>query len=75
MTTIYVRDVPDEVTATLKQRAAAEGKSLSAYVAGELARLAARPSNDEIVARLRTIDRSAGPTAADIVAELEAGRR
>lgn len=75
MATIYVRDVPDEVTAVLKRRAAAEGKSFSAYVAGELGKLAARPSNEEIVARLRVSDRSQGPSAADIVTELEAARR
>ncbi|MEI2779070.1 MAG: antitoxin [Tetrasphaera sp.] len=75
MATIYVRDVPDEVTAVLKRRAADEGKSFSAYVAGELARLAARPSNQEIVARLRVSDRSGGPSTADIVRELRAGRR
>lgn len=59
----------------LKRRAADEGKSLSAYVAAELAKLAARPSNQEIVARLRASDRSDGPSTADIVKELEEGRR
>lgn len=75
MATIYVRDVPEEVTAILKRRAADEGKSLSAYLAGELARMAARPSNAEVVARLRKIDPSQGPGAADILSELGAGRR
>ena len=36
MTTQYIRDVPDEVAETLKERAAAEGKSLSAYLGAEL---------------------------------------
>ncbi|HRW19486.1 MAG TPA: antitoxin [Dermatophilaceae bacterium] len=75
MATIYVRDVPEDVTAVLKRRAADEGKSFSAYLAGELARLAARPSNQEIVARLRASDRSHGPSTDDIVRELGAGRR
>ena len=75
MPTIYVRDVPEEVTTVLKRRAADEGKSLSAYVAGELTRLAARPLNQELVAKLRAFDRSQGPSTADIVRELEAGRR
>ncbi len=75
MTTLYIRDVSDEVAHTLKGRAAADGKSLSAYVGGELARIAARPTNAEIVARLKARDRSRGPTSDEIVAEVRAGRR
>lgn len=75
MKTLYVRDVPDDVVETLKERAAAEGRSLSAYVATELTRIAARPTNVEVVARLRDRDRSTGPTADEIVAAVEAGRR
>jgi len=75
MKTLYVRDVPDDVVETLKVRAAAEGRSLSAYVATELTRIAARPTNAEVVARLRDRDRSTGPTANEIVAAVEAGRR
>lgn len=75
MTTLYVRDVPPEVTTTLKRRAAAEGKSLSAYVAAELGRIASRPTNAEIVDRLRQLDRSDGPTSTDIVDALEQSRR
>ena len=75
MTTLYVRDVPDEVTQTLKERAAAEGKSLSAFVAAELARIASRPTNAEIVERLRDRDRADGPSAADIVEALHESRR
>ena len=75
MTTLYVRDVPDEVTQTLKERAAAEGKSLSAYVAAELARIAARPTNAQIVARLRDRDRADGPNVTDIVEALHESRR
>jgi hypothetical protein len=50
MPTLYIRDVPDEVVETLKERAAAEGKSLSTYVAGELSKIASRPTNAQIVA-------------------------
>lgn len=75
MKTLYIRDVPDEVAAVLKDRAAAEGKSLSAYVGAELARIAARPTNAEIVARLKERDRSTGPTPDEIVAVVRAGRR
>lgn len=75
MTTLYVRDVPAEVAQTLKERAAAEGKSLSAYVVAELGRIAARPTNAEIVARLRQRDRTEGPSATDIVDALRESRR
>ncbi|SHJ87807.1 hypothetical protein SAMN02745244_03479 [Tessaracoccus bendigoensis DSM 12906] len=75
MTTLYIRDVADDVAATLKERAASEGMSLSAYVAAELAKIAARPTNEQIVARLRARDRSSGPSSDDVVAALQAGRR
>ncbi len=75
MATVYVRDVPDDVSVKLKQRAAAVGTSLSAYVARELVQLASRPFNAELVDRLRALDRSQGPSIADIVSQLEAGRR
>ena len=61
MTTLYIRDVSDDVAETLKERAAAEGKSLSAYVGAELTKIAVRPTNAHIVARLRERDRSAAP--------------
>ena len=75
MATLYVRDVSTEVTETLKERAAAEGKSLSAYVGAELTKLAARPTNAEIVARLKARDRSSGPSTAEIVAAVQSERR
>ena len=75
MTTFYIREVSEEVAETLKQRAAAQGKSLSAYVGAELAKIAARPTNDEIVARLRARDRADGPTTEEIVAAVQADRR
>jgi len=75
MTTLYIREVSEDVAETLKQRAAAQGKSLSAYVGAELAKIAARPTNEEIVARLRARDRSNGPTTDEIVAAVQADRR
>ena len=75
MTTLYIREVSEEVAETLKQRAAAQGKSLSAYVGAELAKIAARPTNEEIVERLRGRDRANGPTTDEIVAAVQADRR
>jgi hypothetical protein len=75
MTTLYIRDVSDEVAKALKERAAQAGMSLSAYVSGELAKIAARPTNAEIVARLKSRDRSNGPSSAEIVEAVQASRR
>ncbi len=72
--TLYIRDVPPEVTDTVKERAAASGQSLSAYVAAALAALAARPSNDEVVARLRTRT-SVDINTSDILVTIEDSRR
>lgn len=74
MATLYIRDVSEEVVDKLRERAAADGKSVSAYVGAELARIASRPTNAEIVAKLKARDRSNGPTSQEIVAAVEAGR-
>lgn len=52
MTNVLVRDIPDEVHAALQRRAEQRGQSLQQYLAGELARLAERPSVDELFARV-----------------------
>jgi antitoxin FitA len=75
VTTLYIRDVSDEVAETLKERAAAFGMSLSAYVGSELTKLASRPTNAEIVQRLKTRSRSAGPSTSDIVEAVRNSRR
>ncbi len=52
MTNVLVRDVPDEVHAALQRRAEQRGQSLQQYLAGELKRLAGRPSLDEVLERI-----------------------
>ncbi|MGA4670155.1 FitA-like ribbon-helix-helix domain-containing protein [Propionibacteriaceae bacterium Y1923] len=74
MTTLYIREVPEEVAETLKERAALEGMSLSAYVAAELTKWASRPTNQQMVQRLRSLDRTSGPSGQDIVAAIRQGR-
>lgn len=49
---IQVRNVPDHIHRTLKARAAAAGMSLSDYVKRDLEEAAARPSLEEIDARV-----------------------
>ena len=59
----------------LKARAAAEGVSLSAYVAAKLALIASRPTNAQVVRRLRSQNRTDGPSTAQVVAAVRVGRR
>ncbi|PZU35670.1 MAG: antitoxin [Actinomyces sp.] len=75
MPTLYVRDVPEDVAEELKARAAAEGVSLSAYVAAQLALIASRPTNAQVVRRLRSQNRTDGPSTAQVVAAVRVGRR
>ncbi len=57
MPNVLVRDVPEDVHAVLQRRAEQRGQSLQQYLAGELKRLAEKPSLDEVLDR---IDRRRG---------------
>jgi hypothetical protein len=57
MANVLVRDIPDEVHSALQHRAEQRGQSLQQYLSGELKRLAARPTVDEVLDR---IDRRRG---------------
>jgi len=50
---ITIRDVPEDVRDELATRAARERKSMQEYLKGELVRLAARPSLDTWLERVR----------------------
>jgi antitoxin FitA len=52
MKNVLVRDLPDDVHAALQRRAEERGQSLQQYLAGELKRLAARPSLDQVLDRI-----------------------
>ncbi|MGO8886456.1 MAG: FitA-like ribbon-helix-helix domain-containing protein [Streptosporangiaceae bacterium] len=54
---MLVRDIPEDVHAALQRRAELRGQSLQQYLAGELRRLAERPSIEEVLDR---IDRHRG---------------
>ena len=75
MATLYIRDVAEDVAKELKERAATEGLPLSAYVAAQLTAIASRPTNEQVIRRLRTRDRSTGPDTAQVVEAVRAGRR
>ena len=68
---MQVRDVPEDVHAVLKARAALAGVSLSEYVRGELARLASRPTPEELTARIEARGSPAPSfSAAEVVREI-----
>ncbi len=52
-TMIQIRNVPTELHRTLKARAAQEGISMSDFVLRELRKVLARPTREEVLARLR----------------------
>ena len=54
MPNVLIRNVPESVHVRLQTRAEEHGQSLQQYLAGELRRLAERPSMDEVLARIGT---------------------
>ena len=64
---IQVRNVPDALHRKLKVRAAAAGQTLSDYVLRELERLAARPTREEMLARIHARERVTLKTPAAVV--------
>jgi plasmid stability protein len=72
MKTIQIRNVPDEVHAELRVRAARAGMSLSDYALAELERKAAKPPIAEVLERAR--NRSGGLTRREIVDTIRAMR-
>lgn len=52
MPNVLVRDVPGDVHAALQRRAEQCGQSLQQYLAGELRRLAERPTRQEVLDRI-----------------------
>lgn len=70
MALVQVRDVPEATLRALKAQAAERGLPLTAYLRGELDKLAARPTNAEIVERLARRNRRGGPSVAETVAEI-----
>ena len=64
---VQIRNVPDSLHRTLKARAAHSGQTLSDYLLAELERVAARPTRDEMLARLHGRKRVGLKTPAAVV--------
>jgi hypothetical protein len=70
MKTLYLRNVPDDVSDRLATLAAREGLSVSAFAVRELTESARRADNVSLLGELPDL----GVSASDVVAELESGR-
>ncbi len=73
MPSVQIKDVPDDVHAVLRQRAAAAGQSLQEYLWALLADLAHTPTVDEILDRAAGREGGQVPLAAAALA-VRAGR-
>jgi hypothetical protein len=60
MTSIQIKDVPNDVHAALRRRAAAEGRSLQEYLLGRLVEEAKTPTLEEV------LDRAGGRAGGDL---------
>ncbi len=70
MKTLYLRNVPDEVSERLAKLAAREGLSVSALAVRELTEASRRADLPALLGELPDVD----VAAADVVADLDAGR-
>lgn len=64
---VQIRNVPDTLHRRLKVRAAEAGQTLSDYLLAELERLAARPTREEMLARIHSRKRVTLKTPAAVV--------
>lgn len=70
MKTLYLRNVPDDVSERLASLAAREGLSVSSFALRELTEAARRADNASLLGDLPDL----GVSAADVIAGLDAGR-
>ncbi|MEP6862769.1 MAG: hypothetical protein ABJE66_19240 [Deltaproteobacteria bacterium] len=73
---VQIKNVPEGVHRTLKARAAQAGMTLSDYLLKEISEVAARPTLEEVLAKLKARGPIAKPfdSAAAVRAEREARR-
>jgi plasmid stability protein len=74
-TTLQIRNVPEEIHAAVRMRAAEAGISVSDYLLYVVAETVSRPSMADILARAKRLARAGGgATRADVAAAVRAGR-
>ena len=69
MKMLQIRNVPDELHRSLKERAAREGTTMSDLVMRELPRIAHKPSPEQVMARILAREPVGGAPAADLIRE------
>jgi antitoxin FitA len=74
MKMIQVRNVPEDLHRSLKERAAREGTTMSDLILAELPRLARKPSPEQLLERISRRTAVSGPPAAELI-EDERSRR
>ena len=74
MKMIQVRNVPEELHRSLKERAAREGTTMSDLILAELPRLAHKPSPEQLLDRMRQRTPVGGKPAAELIAAERAER-
>jgi hypothetical protein len=74
MKMIQIRNVPDELHRSLKERAAREGTTMSDLILSELPRLAHNPSPEQVLERISRRPSVPGPPAPELIDAERAGR-
>ena len=74
MKMIQVRNVPEDLHRSLKERAAREGTTMSDLILAELPRLAHKPSGEQLLARVRRRTAVSGAPASELIAAERAER-
>lgn len=75
MATLQIRNVPDDIHAAVRVRAAQAGLSVSDYLLELVSELASRPTMAEIVARAQALaDAGGGARRSEVKAALRVGR-
>lgn len=69
---VQIRNVPDDIHRTLKERAARAGLSLSDYLLGEVTKVAERPAIADVLERAGR--RPGGPSLEEIAAAVRQAR-
>lgn len=70
ITTLYLRNVPEEVSERLASLAAREGLSVSSFALRELTEVARRADNPALLGELPDLEVS----ASEVIADLDGGR-
>lgn len=73
--TLQIRDVPEDVHAVIRARAALAGKTVSQYLLEIVTGVAKQPTLKEVADRIKARTATGGsPTGEDILAALHEGR-